>query len=93
VRTPGSSRSVTEGVAGGPRRSQRVGGACECDEERVTLRVDLDTAMPLKRVPQQPAMVGEGRCVVRAELVQQPGGSLDVGEQEGDGALGSLVTP
>src|ERR1700682_1763917 len=59
----------------------------ERDEERVTLRVDLDAAMRGERFAQDAPMLGERLCVVSgAERVQELRRAHDVGEEEGDGA-------
>ena len=58
----------------------------ERDEERVALRVDLEAAMPVDRVPQEVAVRREQAGVDVAETPEQPGRALDVGEQEGDRA-------
>ena len=71
-------------LAGG---AERAGSGREGDKERVTLRVDLDAAVPLERVPQDAAMPGQhSRVVIRAELVQEARRPLDVREEKGDGA-------
>src|SRR5437764_8488326 len=64
--------------------AHRVLRTSERDEERVALRVDLVPVVPYKRIAQQEAVILERRGVAAPELVQQLGGSLDVGEQEGD---------
>ena len=72
------------------RRARGVGGAArgrKRDEEGVALRVDLDTAVRRERVPQESSMLRERvRVRIRAERVQQSRRSLDVGEEERDGA-------
>src|SRR5262249_47322854 len=61
----------------------------EREEERIALRVHLDAAVAPARVAHDLAMPGEHiRVVLGAELVQQAGRPLDVGEEEGDGAGG-----
>jgi hypothetical protein len=65
-------------------------GAREDVEEGVTLRVDLFAAVPRKRLPQDPPMLGQHVAVAIAELFEQPRGALDVREQEGDGAAVEL---
>jgi hypothetical protein len=65
----------------GPDRGHRAG---EGGEERVALGADLDPAT----VPDRPAQDGRvlvaHRPVPVAQVLQQPGRALDVGEQEGD---------
>jgi hypothetical protein len=70
--------------------------AREGEEERVTLRVDLAPFARVYRFPQNAPMVGEDVAIPLPELLQQPGRSLDVREQEGDGPtweLGHLTIP
>jgi hypothetical protein len=70
----------------------RLGRRRERIEEGVPLCVDLDAAAPHERPPQQPPVLGERLVVrLRAQLVQQARGTLDVGEEEGDGAGRKLV--
>jgi hypothetical protein len=69
---------------------KRIGRPWECDEEGVALRVHLDAAVALERLPQQPAVLREGVGVRVAELVQQARRALDVGEEEGDSATRKL---
>jgi hypothetical protein len=58
----------------------------ERDEERVTLRVDLDAVGSFKGRPKQTTMlVDQNRVRVAAALVEQPSRSFDVREQKGDG--------
>jgi hypothetical protein len=52
----------------------------EGHEERVSLRVDLDSAMALERLPERPPMLAEYVGVCVAEFREQAGRSLDVGE-------------
>ena len=73
-------------------RGDRVGGSGERDEEGVTLRVDLDAAVPRERLPQRAAVVVEEVCVSRPVLLEEPSRALDVREEEGDGA-GRQVWP
>ena len=69
---------------------ERVRGFVEGDEERVALCVHLDAVIRSESPPQLVAMLGQSRRVAVAELVQQPGRSLDVREEEGDGAARKL---
>ncbi len=75
------------------RRLERSGRSRERDEERVTLRVDLDTPLGAERLTQEAAMLRQSVGVrVGAELVQQLRRALDVGEEKGDGA-GREIAP
>jgi hypothetical protein len=76
-------------VAGG---RERRGRGRERVEEGVSLGVDLHAATPSERRPQQPPVLGERLLVgLCAQLVQQAGGALDVGEEQGDAAVRKLV--
>jgi hypothetical protein len=64
-------------------------GTAEDDEERVALGVDLDPAGLDERLPQQLVVGREDVAVaVAPELLQQPRGAFDVGEQERHRARG-----
>ena len=65
---------------------ERVARPPEGDEEGVALRVDLDPAVRLESRPQRAAVLGQRIRVGIAQLVQQLGRPLDVGEEKGDGA-------
>ena len=67
------------------RCRKRVGRCLERDEERVPLRVDLYATVALEGGSQQVAMLYERLCVALAQLLQQPRGADDVGEQQRDG--------
>ena len=59
----------------------------ERNEEGVPLRVYFDAALGSARLANNAAMLGERvRVCLCAELAQKPRRSLNVGEQEGDGA-------
>ena len=60
----------------------RVGRPAEGDEERVALRIHDPAAVRVHRGAQQSVVLGEHVGVTVAELLKQPGGALDVGEQE-----------
>jgi hypothetical protein len=66
------------------RGGDRLPGSGEGDEERVALRVHLPTRVRVERGPEQSAVVVEDGAVPRAGLLEQTGGALDVGEEEGD---------
>ena len=68
------------GVRGGGDGARRAG---EGDEERITLRVDLDALVVGKRRAELPPMLVQRLPVVVAELMQQPRRALHIGEQQG----------
>ena len=69
-------------------RRQRVRGAGEDDEEGVALGVDLDPAVAFERLAEDAAVLAQDVGIALAELVEEPGRALDVGEDEGDGPGG-----
>ncbi len=84
-RAGGESLRPLGGGVQGPRR----GG--ECDEEGVALRVHFRAAVTLESSAQDAAMLGQGLLVALcSQLVQEHGRSLDVREEEGDGAGGEI---
>ena len=66
------------------RGGEGVGRLRERDEERIALRVDLDTRVACERVTEDAPVCGERSRVIVAEVVQQPRRSLDVREEERD---------
>jgi hypothetical protein len=63
------------------RRSECTGGGREGDEKRISLRINLNAALPLERLPQDSPMFGQPRCVLRLpDLVQEPRRTLNVRE-------------
>ena len=74
----------------GHRRCGRCRRARERREDRVALRVHDLATLPLDDVAQDPLVLGEDVPVAVAEPLQQPGRSLDVREQEGDGSRRQL---
>jgi hypothetical protein len=78
-----SSRKLSLSIRG---RGDRVARASERDEERVTLRVDLDAPVLDESLPKNDSVSVESIGVISAELVKELGRALDVGEEEGDGA-------
>src|SRR5207244_4067802 len=79
---PHANRSVGERALAVRRRGDRVRRAGERDEERVSLRVDLDTAVLGERRAKSPPMHLQRLGVVVAERVQQTRRALDVREEE-----------
>ena len=80
-----------EPLASLARRRERLVRRAEDVEERVALRVDLRAAVPLERLPQDAPVLAEHGRVAVAELVQELGRALDVGEEEGQPAVGQLA--
>jgi hypothetical protein len=72
------------------RRGDRVARPREGDEERVTLGVDLAAVVLGERRPQQAMMVAQHLGVAVRQPRQQPCRTLDVAEEEGDGAIRKL---
>ena len=79
-------RIRVEGTLRRDRRGNRVAGAFEAEEECVALRVDLLTPSGSEGVADHAAVLGKRVGVSVAELLEQLGRALDVGEDEGDGA-------
>jgi hypothetical protein len=87
---PNANRAGGERVArhsGGGERIRRLGKG---NEESITLRVHLDTAMAGEGLAESAAVVAQNVRIPIAELVQQPCRALHIGEQERDGAGGKL---
>jgi hypothetical protein len=73
------------------RCRDRVPGARKGNEDAVALRAHLGAAVALDGFPDLAMVLGESSRIAVAELGQQPGRTLDVGEQEGDGAGGKVA--
>ena len=65
----------------------------EDEIQPVAGRPALEGAVPGERVTDQGVMVGQHRGVAVAERLEQGRRALDVGEHEGDGALGQAGFP
>jgi hypothetical protein len=70
-------------------RRLRIGRGLHCigctrkgDEERVTLRVDLDAVVQPERLPQRTPVLGQDARVAVAQLLEQPRRPFDVGEEK-----------
>src|SRR5262245_48724497 len=86
-----TGREPCEGVLG---RRQGTGSGRERYEEGVALRVHLDSTPGSKRRAQHTAVLAQrGRVLLGAQLVQQTGRPLHVGEEEGDGPARKLGHP
>ena len=66
-------------------RRHCIGRPRKCNEEGVALRVDLDPLVQPPGVSQRTAVLGKHRRIPVAQLPEQPGRSLDVGEEERHG--------
>ena len=81
---PNADRSLGEALLSRTGRGDSVGRPGEGNEERVTLRVHLDTAMARTCVAQPSTVLREHFRVTISELVQQAGRTLDVREEQRD---------
>jgi hypothetical protein len=72
------------------RGGDRIAGAREGDEERVTFGVDLATVVLVERRAKHALMLAEHLGVAAAQPRQQPRRTLDVAKQERDGAARKL---
>ena len=79
-----SGAARREAVLCGPCRFYGVGGSGEGEEERVTLRVDLDAPVRRGRLAKDPAVLSEHPDVGVAQFVKLAGRALDVREDERD---------
>jgi hypothetical protein len=86
---PDADRQVVERALAGYGRGDRVVRTGEGVEERVALRIDLASGGERLTEPRQ-VLLEDRAVVVRAELPEQPGRSLDIGEEKGDGARREL---
>ncbi len=87
---PNRSRAQTFECFGG--RPQSAGRSREGDEESIPLRIDLDALIGRERHTQDTAMLRQHpRVLLRAQFMQQLRRTLDVGEEEGDGAGGQIT--
>jgi hypothetical protein len=83
---PYAEWALGQGLLPLTRRLEGVAGPRERVEERVTLRVDLDSAAFRERGTKDESMLGEYLRVPVAEGVQVRRRPLDVREQESDGS-------
>jgi hypothetical protein len=74
----------------GRRRGDRVPRPPKGDEHGVPRGPELVPSVVLERGAQDLPMVSERLDVPATQLLEQPGRTLDVGEQEGDGPAGEL---
>lgn len=81
---PDLDRAAGQRPLGFHGRPDRVRRPREGDEEGVTLRVDLRTAVRGDGFPDDAAMLGQVFRPGVAEVARKPRRTLDVSEQEGD---------
>ena len=75
-----------------PQPRRRPTRSPNATEERIALGVDLVAVVGAERLPEEAAVRLEPLVVTVTRLVQQARGTLDVGEQKGDGALEGAAT-
>ena len=73
------------------RAADRLAGAREREEERISLRVDLASARAAELLAQDPAMVVQHLAVRLAEVADELRRPFDVGEEERDGTCRKLA--
>ena len=66
------------------RSLKRIAGPPERDEERITLRVHFEPAVPRECVSQYAPVLRKDIRIRIAQLMQEPCRPLHVGEEEGD---------
>jgi hypothetical protein len=88
---PDPERGRRERILRLPSRRDGVTGARECDEERVSLRIDLDARVARHHLPKEPAVLRQHLPVGVAELAESPGRTFDIREEERDGATRKLA--
>jgi hypothetical protein len=90
---PDLNRTAAQSLMRLLRSGERPMRRRERDEERITLRVNLNAAVSPERVPQSPTMLSERLGVqFGAELLQQSRRAFDVREQERDSAGREIVS-
>ena len=83
-------RTAGERALPRPRRGRRRQRVREREEEGVALGIDLDAAVLPERIAQRAPVLRERCLILRTELAQQARRALDVGEEQGDGAVREL---
>ena len=79
-----SNSGVGESLLRGERGRHGVRRLLEGHEERVAAGIDHDAAVRVDGFADHAVVLGEDLGVAGAELVQETGGALDVGEEERD---------
>ena len=69
---------------------QGAQGASKDHEERIAFRGDLDSVGLADDLPEYAVVLLQEGRVVTTEFLEKPGGSLDIGEEEGNGAAWQL---
>ena len=87
-REPGRPPVAGQAPLGGHRGPDRRHRAGERREEGIAFGADLDPVAVPDRLAQDRRVLVAHRPVAVAQVLQQPGRALDVGEQEGDGPGG-----
>jgi hypothetical protein len=86
---PGMRCERACGLSGGRNRRGRGG---ESDEEGIALGVHLYPGVRGKRRAHERLVFTQHAGVVFAQVLEQPGGARNVGEQKGDSASGAMIT-
>ena len=84
-------RAVTEASLRVACGANRVRGARERNEECISLRVDLDPAVPREGIAQDTTMFGQNFGIAFPELLKQARRPLDVREKQRDGPARQLA--
>jgi hypothetical protein len=63
------------------RRQRGIRHLAKSDKEGVALRVDLLSAVPIECGAENPAVIGQHLTVPVAQLFEQAGRALDIGEE------------
>jgi hypothetical protein len=79
---PHPNRATDKSTLAVRSRRDRVRRAGEGDEERISLRVDLDALVLSERRAESPPMLVQCLPIVIAQLVQQPRRALHIREQQ-----------
>jgi hypothetical protein len=69
-------------------REQRFARSRECIKEAIAGGIDLSAVPRSEGFAQETALIGQDLLISVPELAQETRGTLDVGEQEGDGPRG-----
>ena len=78
----------SERPLGRNRGGKGVGHIGEGDEEAVPFGAQLAPALSLERFPQEGAVLGKDRGIAVPQVLEEASGTLDIGEEQGNQALG-----